>query len=245
MNATARVEFQPMSHRASNAVLLLRAALLLAALGVLAKLMRLSLLVDFVPGSTDPAIFQPSDALVTLVTLLQGVVQLITLIAFMIWVHGSYRNLQPLNDRGPRHTPGWAVAGFFVPFLNVFRAPDVISELWVNSQAPSTLRSGAMHEPSSQRSQRSAALVGWWWALCILTALFERASSSASSGATESIGMLKISTCMGLANDALDIPRALLAIMIIQTITRWQTERHQAWSHSHAPLPDPNQYAVA
>ena len=245
MNGTEGPEFQPVAPRARGVVVWSWLALVAACLGVLVAILRLSLLADFVLGQTDPAVFHPSDAMTTAVVALQFTVQAITSIAFLIWTYGAYRNLQPLNARPPRYTPGWAIGGFFVPFLNLFRVPQVMGELWRESQPPAAPTVGVMGNPAADARSVDTQRVSWWYALCILSSFCARASLQDATGAADPMGTVAMTTWFSLASDALDIPRALLAIDIVRSVTRWQTDRHAQWALSSEPLPDPRQYPVA
>ncbi|MBS1910731.1 MAG: DUF4328 domain-containing protein [Bacteroidetes bacterium] len=45
-------------------------------------------------------------------------VQLICIVAFLLWFFHAYRNLQDTGVPDLNYSPAWAEAGFFVPFLN-------------------------------------------------------------------------------------------------------------------------------
>ena len=245
MNSTLRPEFKAIHRRATHAVALLRIAMVLSALDALVLALRMALIADFVPGSTDPAIFAPTDAVIGFIATLQGMVEVITLIAFMMWVYRAYRNLWALNDHQPRFTARWAVAGFFVPFLNIVRPPAVMSELLGSSQVGS-ITADAAGSPGRWRLGAND-WVSCWWALCIVSSITLRASTQlwSSAGNSDSMDMYQFATGLRLVNELVDIPRALLAIAIVHAVTRMQTQRHELGAGSHAPLPDPAQYAIA
>jgi hypothetical protein len=72
-------------------------------------------------------------------------------VVFLIWIHHAYANLESLEVRYLRFTPGWAVGWFFIPIMSLFRPYQVVAETWRMST-----------------EQNSAALVGWWWFLFLL-----------------------------------------------------------------------------
>jgi len=63
-------------------------------------------------------------------------VYIITAIAWVTWYKRMYANLPALGAKHIRFTPGWAVGGWFVPFLNLVRPYEIAQELWSGS-APS------------------------------------------------------------------------------------------------------------
>ena len=81
---------------------------------------------------------------------------LTTAVLFCRWLHSAYHNvivLQPQAGRdtvGLTFTPGGAVAGFFIPFVNLWRPYRAVRELWDHS---------AMNESTDHAS----SAVGLWW----------------------------------------------------------------------------------
>jgi hypothetical protein len=60
-------------------------------------------------------------------------------IAFLLWVFCTYKNLTAFGDgRTDRTSPGWAVAGFVIPVLNLVRPYQVIKEIWQRSSTTKT-----------------------------------------------------------------------------------------------------------
>jgi hypothetical protein len=75
-------------------------------------------------------------------------------ISFLAWLFGVYRNLPALGSRTKR-TAWWAVGFWFVPGLNVWHGYVAVRTAWIES----------FPEPG----QRRTPLVGWWWALFLLS----------------------------------------------------------------------------
>ena len=87
----------------------------------------------------DPAAWEPlggrsfrSLAAVarTLPGLVFAAVYGVAAVYWCMWVHRTYRNLSALGAAGLRRTPGWAVAYYFIPVLNLFRPFEVMRETW-------------------------------------------------------------------------------------------------------------------
>ena len=54
--------------------------------------------------------------------------------AFLIaWTSRLYRNLRPLGVRRLRFTEGWAIGGWFVPFVNLVRPKQILNDIWRGS----------------------------------------------------------------------------------------------------------------
>jgi hypothetical protein len=95
--------------------------------------------------------------------LIEAVGYIAALVVFCVWVHQAYSNLVPLGSRRVRFTPGWAVGYFFIPLVNLVRGLQVMRDLWIESQ-PLPIEGAAQGT-----LVRRALLVGWWWAMWILT----------------------------------------------------------------------------
>ena len=73
----------------------------------------------------------------------------LTAIAFGSWMHKAQQNVCALGCPGLSHTPRWAMWYLFVPLINIYRGPQVMSELaraskdpldWINRPEGRTLQ---------------------------------------------------------------------------------------------------------
>lgn len=141
-----------------------------------------------------------------------GVALLISMAAaafFLGWLARARANAEVLSAMPHRHGSGWVVGAWFVPFANLVIPARVVGDVW-RASAP-------------QDADREAAPVVTWWLAALCTwALFDialvvRTSSTLSVVHTSAV----LSTVQGL----LTVLVAGLAIVVVQRITRWQTER--------------------
>lgn len=98
---------------------------------------------------------------------LDGLLFLAAGIVFLTWVYRSIANLPALGSMSCRFTPGAAVWGFIIPFLNLVRGHQVMSNIWRESQPPAIGENG-FYLP------RSSTIVGWWWGLFIAMSIGDR-----------------------------------------------------------------------
>jgi hypothetical protein len=91
---------------------------------------------------------------------------ILTAIVFLTWIHRANRNVRALGASGMQYTPGWAVGFYFVPLLNLWKPYLVMREIWQAS-----VRAG------NWQSVPSSPLLGWWWALYIVSAMLNRAAT--------------------------------------------------------------------
>jgi hypothetical protein len=155
--------------------------------------------------------------------ILQLLIILSTAVAFLTWFYRAHKNLPRLGARNLEYSPGWAVGGFFVPFLNLVRPYQVMREVWHCSN-PSALESNAT--PEGQPPQPpNLALLRWWWGLFLLSWAFGRIAARVAMSKDPTLEQLKLGSVTSLINDLLDIPTAWLAIRIIGQTNRSQNER--------------------
>lgn len=170
------------------------------------------------------------------VALLQLFVFIATVAAFLLWLHRAYRNLRALGATGLDTTPGWAVAYFFIPVLNLFRPFQVVKEIWRWS-APRVAETESGFGNSYSRPKVSA-LVGWWWAFWIIATAAERASNRIIDRAGTIEGML-LASWAAIASHVLFIVAAVLAILVVSRIDEMQdTKFRQLREQSPPPPPD-------
>lgn len=130
------------------------------------------------PAKVDPAeTLFTSDVVWGLAMLVQYPLVIITFIIFLWWIYRTNKNLRTLSNTWMEFTPGWSVGWFFIPFANFYKPYQVVKEIW-----------NASH--GNETADRS--LVGWWWALWLISIYAGRlvsrlvtTSNDASGYATE------------------------------------------------------------
>src|SRR5262249_21379522 len=84
---------------------------------------------------------------------------IIAIVFYCIWIHRAAKNLRALGRRGLAFTPGWCVGWFFVPFGNLVKPYQAVSEIW-KASAPDA-------DADGWRARSGSSLVGLWWAMWI------------------------------------------------------------------------------
>lgn len=169
------------------------------------------------------------------VALLQLVVFIATVVAFLLWMHRAYRNLPALGATGLDTTPGWAVCYFFIPFANLIKPFQVVREIWHES-IPGGEAQGDFGGVSTRAG--TPALVGWWWAFWIVANIVGRVSDRATEMTGTIDGMLLASRLV-IASNALFIVAALLAILVVKRIDEMQEAKFgQMVAQGPPPPPD-------
>lgn len=181
--------------------------------------MQLELLQQLQAGaSVDQDELNANDDRVQFVAQVQLGEYWLTALAFLVWFHRAYSNLDALGAKGLSFSPGWAVGSWFVPILNLVRPCQVAQEIWRHSHP--------QHRHLPFYATSNSNLVGWWWALWIVGRIFNLASGRILDGATTYDEFVPASWAC-LANSLIGLVSAILAIAVVHKINRNQEERHR------------------
>ena len=165
-----------------------------------------------------------------LVAILEILLRILTIIFFLIWLHRAYKNLPALGAKNLEFSPGWAVGWWFIPFANLVKPYQIMSELWNASDSdfdPELFLSNSIGTPS---------IISWWWGLFIIGNIVGRVADK-----LESVN-LAYSLVSLIIYCALQGAAAFLIITIVRKITREQELRFQklgALNQFSTPPPPP------
>ena len=153
--------------------------------------------------------------IIGLISLFEILMRLLTIIFFLIWLFKAYRNLPALESRNLEFSPGWAVGWWFIPFANLVKPYQVMSELWRESDADfdtRTFLSNQIGIPS---------IIGWWWGLFIAGNIVGRISNKMIDADSPYFPVSLMLACVlhGIS--------AYLIIEIIRNVTKQQDLRFQ------------------
>jgi hypothetical protein len=124
-------------------------------------------------------------------------------VIFIMWMFRAYKNVDAVARGARRYDHGWAIGAWFVPILNLFRPKQIINDIW--------RAGGNQPEPP--------ALLAVWWVMWLITNWIANFGlRNAFDGDTPE--ELREGTIAYLVSDTLDIPTAILAILVATTLTR-------------------------
>lgn len=166
---------------------------------------------------------QFNDYREAIIGLFQIIIIFITGILFIIWFYRSHCNLKALGNRYLKYGSGWAIGGFFVPILNLFRPYQVMKEIWMKSNPNVNFD---VLPGSKWKESNSSTLVGWWWFLFILGNILGYLPISYWAQ-EESINMFITGDWLSISVEIVDIVAAIITIRLINEIVRWQERKHE------------------
>lgn len=198
----------PLEKIASVAVGLLGLMILVDLLAIGSSFLQIELLEEMAGGMVDQARAESNDARQQAIGRVYLVLFIAAAITWLIWFSRAYRNIDVFGGERSR-TPKWAVWGYIIPFISLYLPYRMMREAFTASA------------PAGEGTGR---LVGWWWGIFLLNGFLGQASLRLFLRADD-IDALITATWVSIAENIWDIPSALLAIAVVRTLTRWQTER--------------------
>jgi hypothetical protein len=143
---------------------------------------------------------------------------LVLCISFLTWIYRAARNAQVFSPASMRWGPGWAIGGFFVPILGLWRPLQVVGDIWRASGADT-----AVEERGQPLGPIEPVVVAWWFvfvAWWIVTQIAER-----HYGRAEYLEDFVDAHHWGLTGLVVSGVGAALAMQVVRRTTKRQAER--------------------
>jgi len=166
------------------------------------------------PGSIDMETLQASDTLRTVITAVNFIMLLLSMIFFIMWFRRAYYNLHNLPWHNARHSEGWAAGSWFVPILSLFWPYQIMEDIWKGTQNAIKERFG---EP------QSTAIIAWWWAFYLVNNFFGYISAFATKGAAD-VEELLTATKVEFIGEIISIAAIIITIKVIQRTSSFEKE---------------------
>lgn len=234
MNQSYVTPFESGRARAKAVTVLLSIGMLLDVVAIVSGLAQISLLKEIASGQRVPLeVARANDLRQLIVTVAQAVVYILTVVAFLMWLHRTAGNLTALGIRNPEFTPGWAVGWFFIPFMNLYRPYQVVKEIYQGSDPEA--------DPADDLSWRFSnvtPLIGIWWGAWLISNITSQASFRISME-NKVADMLLIASWFGLVADLVSMIAAVLLIFVIRSIETRQEVKSRRFTALSLPPPPP------
>jgi len=164
-----------------------------------------------------------------LLSLLAGLIQIGTIVVFLVWLYRACLNLPAFgaNRHHIAYSPGWAVGSFFVPFVNLVVPYRAVRELWQKSEV----------EPDSLPLPVSPpGFFPAWWGFWIVSSVI----GNVYLRMTVATAPQEMTATAGILTEVLAITAAAFAIMVVREIDRRQEEASRNLPPSRGlPTPPP------
>jgi hypothetical protein len=149
-----------------------------------------------------------------------------TALAFLAWLYRVRVNVRALGARRLRYARQWTLLGFLVPFANVLRPYQVISEIWRASDPHST-------DPIAWQRQSPPRLLLYWWAAFVAYVVTEGLSLVIVDGAVAATTR-QIGFAFGMLADACAGVAASLAYFVVSGISEAQDAKYEQFGRLDA-----------
>lgn len=134
-------------------------------------------------------------------------------IAFVMWFHRAYRNISTF-DAVPERNASWTFWGFVVPIISFYMPYRMMRETCTASAPTADPRLG---------------LVGGWWALYLFSIAADKVVEKIFES-SDTLAGLVTATWLNVGAVGIDIAAAVMAIVVVRTLTEWQTDATQSMS---------------
>jgi hypothetical protein len=201
-NREMTVKIRPHAGLSRALIVIVKIMIGVLAVGVLAGIYAVYTYVAL-PAHIDPneTIFK-ADIVWSLVRLVRIPVWIITLIVFFWWVYRTNKNLRTLSKSWMEFTPGWSVGWFFIPIANFWKPYQVMKEIWK-----------ASHGDDAPKE----SLVGWWWAMWLISGYAGRVISRLGTTPSTASGYATEYLLMSVL-DGLDLALWVVTLMLVTRI---------------------------
>lgn len=136
-----------------------------------------------------------------------------TAIVFSLWVHRAACNARSLGAVGLMASPGWMVAHYYIPFINIWKPCVGMGQIW-----------RASIDPLNWRSLKVPPLRAAWWTAWLITVHASFVIQLLTKDASEPEELI-LASKLWVAGFLLDLPATILLSIVVGEITREQQER--------------------
>lgn len=144
---------------------------------------------------------------------------LATAAAFSAWLSTARANCRAFGARRLVYRQAWAIAGFWVPLLNLIRPYQVVREVWQASHPSET-------SPLHWKELEPSPLISWWWAAFLVCSVLQIFAGLTALGTPDSPLRLAIAAGLALCADLSTAVAASLAYFVVSGISSAQGQKY-------------------
>lgn len=150
-----------------------------------------------------------------IIGLIQTGLYIASVVVFLNWFRRAYGNLHRLGITYLKHKESMAVWAWFIPIIVLFRPVQIMNEIWTETQEK------IKKFDSNYEIKSGGLIIGLWWTLFIISNFIGRYALK-TAFKDDTIEQLIEGSQAILISDVMQIPEALLVILIVSQLSKME-----------------------
>lgn len=218
---SVNLEIWDNSKRAKDLMKIFGVLIGLTLIGIISGYLELELLKNAQLGQyADESEANISDLRQGLIGIAQTGIYIASIVLFLNWFRRAYGNLHRLDISYLKHKESMAVWSWFFPIIFLFRPVQIMNEIWTETQ------SNIKKYDSLYTLKSGGLIIGLWWTLFIISNFIGRYVLK-TTFKNDTIEQLIESSQAIMISDIMQIPEALLVILIVFQLSKMETKLAQ------------------
>ena len=198
---------RPNAHRAKYALFMILIVMAADIISAISGYLQFDLLKSVEDGKLFfPETFENNDLRERIIGITSMIVFIISAVTFIMWFRRAYYNLGKKTIY-LRFSDDWAAGSWFVPIISFYRPFQMMKQLFQETKKVLSL--------NKIKTNLSTDIVVWWWTLWLINSFVGQFVFRYSMRA-DTLDELLISTKVGILNNLLGIPLAVVAAKLIK-----------------------------
>lgn len=185
---------------------------------IVSDFMQANLLNSFKSGIEDATAATANDTRVSAIAIGNLVVNICCIVFFILWFRRAYCNLYLTQEVNMLYTEGWAAGAWFVPFINLVRPYQIMNEIWNKTQEAT----------KNLLSFKNSSLVGWWWALYIISRIISNISYRVFND-NSSIDSLLTATYVQIFSNCIEVCSVIITIVMVKKTAAIEAKLYESY----------------
>lgn len=212
------IEVKDNSGRAKTVMIVFGVLTGLALIGVLAGYNKLQILKKAQFGEyVSEQEANSSDLMQGIIGLVQIGLYIASVVVFSNWFRRAYGNLHRVGINYIQHKESMAVWTWFIPIVCFYRPVQLMNEIWTETQRK------IKKIDSSYAIKNGGLILGLWWTLFVLSNFIGRYVLK-TAFKQDTVEHLIESSEATMISDILQIPEALLVILIVYKLSKMESK---------------------
>ncbi len=205
---------KPNEGRAKFAIIFIWIVMAMEIISLISDYFQYTLLQSAANGETlEMDVATANDTRQRVIAVLHLIFFVISGITFIQWFRRAYYNLHLKTDTLTHHE-GWAAGSWFTPIVNFYLPYQIMKELYVETRKLFIPKWG------DETQNLSTTLVGWWWALWIISSVLGQIVFQVTMRGDNTIDTLSFTTMTSMIESIVDIPLAIITFKVIKDYSR-------------------------